>query len=142
VPSIYDFLARLLGTKPIRVRLASDAFTFRCGHSQSHVRPVVWCASAGPPKILAIGDDAPLHGAMLVELSSPQALALPLHVRKQGLTAVLARGFRGLGAEATIQRPEIIFENDTVLAAVFEGEQREALRKAALATGAIGSRFE
>ena len=103
---------------------------------------MVWCASAESSKLLAVGDDAPPQGAVLVDLSSPQALALPLHVRKQGLAAVLARGFRGLRAEATIQRPEIIFENDTVLAAAFAGDQRDALRKAALATGAIGSRFE
>jgi hypothetical protein len=42
----------------------------------------------------------------------------------------------------TIQRPEVVFHNDAVLAVGFDGRQREALRQAASDAGAFGSRFE
>jgi hypothetical protein len=82
--SVYDFLARFLGTTPIRVRLTPDAFIFQCGQTESHVRPLAWCSGAGvSAKILTVGDEVPLAGGLPVPLSSPEALALPLRVRQR-----------------------------------------------------------
>jgi hypothetical protein len=140
--SVYEWVARLLGTQPIRVRIATDAFTFHCGNSVCHVRPVVWCSDTGSAgKVLALGDEPPPPGALPVNLTSGQALHLPTKLRGEALKAVLARGFRGLGGEGTFQRPEVIFENDAVLTDAFGGQQRDALRQAASSAGAFGSRF-
>lgn len=139
--AFYELLAKLLGTKPIRVHLTSDTFIFRCGLTESHVRPVVWCA-ADSTTVLSVGDEAPPAGGLPVHLASSEAFALPFRVRQQALRAALARGFKTLQSEAAIQRPEIIFHNDDVLATAFEGQQRESLRLASLGLGAQGVRFE
>lgn len=141
--AFYELLAKLLGTKPIRVHLTSDTFIFRCGLTESHVRPVVWCAAAAASTtVLSVGDEAPPAGGLPVHLPSSEALALPFRVRQQALRAALARGFKTLQAEATIHRPEIIFHNDDVLATAFEGQQTESLRQASMRLGAQGVRFQ
>ncbi len=139
----YEFLARLLGTKPIHVTLTSDAFTFSCGDTRFHVRPQVWFDHTGSSgKVLAVGDQPPPAGAVAVEVTSPQVLAISREVRQKALEAVLFLGFKALAHTGTFQRPEIIFHSDSVLARGFDGQQREALRQAASVARAFGSRFE
>jgi hypothetical protein len=143
LPSVYEWLARLLGTQPIHVSLAAEVFRFSCGDSRVHIRPLVWVAHAGPAgRIVAVGDEPPPAGGIAVDLISSQDPTISLALRQKALEAVLFVGFKKLGGTGSIQRPEIIFHNDNVLAPRFENKQREALRQAALAARAFGTRFE
>jgi hypothetical protein len=143
VPSAYEFLARIFGTKPIRIRLAPDAFVFSQGESRNRIRPIVWfepAASSGP--ILAVGDQSPPPNAVAVDLAADGIAAIPVAQRERALEAVLRFGVKSLRNPATIavQRPEVIFENDELLAAAFDHKQREALINAV--GWAFGCRFE
>ena len=143
MPALYELLARLLGTKPIRVNLALDAFTFSCGDTTVHLRPLVWLEHAGPTaRILAVGYDAPPAGGIAVDLTSSHNAAISLAMRQRALEALLGVGFKKLAGTATFQRPEVVVRNDSILSQGFENEQREALRQAALAAHAVGVRFE
>jgi hypothetical protein len=137
--SLYEFLARPIGTKPIYVSLAVDAFTFSVGEARFHVKPQVWLNRVGPSTtIVATGDQLPPAGAELLQVMSPKALAVPPDVRQKALEAILFQGLKALAHAGTVQRPEIVFHNDAVLAGGFDCQQREALSKAASA--AFGER--
>jgi hypothetical protein len=137
--SAHELLARFLGTKPIHVSLAADAFTFSCGDIRFHVTPQVWLDRAGT--IVATGDQPSQAGVEPLNVTSAHGGVIPSAVRQKILEAILSLGFKALAPLATIQRPEVVFHNDAVLAAWFEGRQREALRQAVAATGGAGSRF-
>jgi hypothetical protein len=140
--SFYEPLARILNTKPIHVRIARDAFTFRCGDTEFHLRPLVWWSSADPKgKVLAVDGEPVPPAAVPLDLCAPDTLAVSMEVRQRALQAVLAYGFKRMSPEATFQRPVVVFEADVALAHPFEGQQREALRRAASAVGAFGSEF-
>jgi len=141
--SAYEFLARLIGTKPIHVTLASDAFTFSRGDTRFHVRPQVWLDRVGPSgAIVAIGDQPPPAGAEPLDVTSARVAVMAPGVRQKALEAVLFLGFKALQHPGTFQRPEVVFHNDALLAVPFDGQQREALRQAASAARAFASRFE
>jgi hypothetical protein len=134
-------LAELFGTKPIHV-LAPDAFVFSQGDSQSQIRPLVWFdRTRSSRRIVAAGEQSPPANAIAVHLIADGMLALPMAQREEALEAVLRVGIKSLRnpARIVIQRPEVIFENDELLAAVFEHRQREALAKAV--DWAFGCRF-
>ncbi len=68
--SVYELLARLLGTQPIHVSLAADVFTFLCRDTTVHIRPLVWVEHAGPAgRVLAVGDEPPPADGMAVDLT-------------------------------------------------------------------------
>jgi hypothetical protein len=138
--SAYELLARLIGTQPIHVSLAADAFTFSCGDIRFHVRPQVWLDRAGT--IVATGEQQSQAGLEPLNVTSAHVGVIPPAIRQKTLEAILSLGFKALAPVATIQRPEVVFHNDAVLAVVFDGRQREALRQAASAAGAFGIRFE
>lgn len=143
MPSAYEFLARIFGTKPIRIRLAAEAFVFSQGESRNQIRPIVWfepAASSG--RIVAVGDQSPPANAVAVHLLADGIAAIPVAQRERALEALLRFGIRTLRNPGTIavQRPEVIFENDKLLAAAFEHKQREALTRAV--DWAFGCRFE
>lgn len=133
MPSAYEFLARIFGTKPIHVRLAADAFVFSQGESRSQIRPIVWFERADSPGlIVAAGDQSPPPSGVAVHLISDGLSDVPVTQRERALEAILRFGIKALPnpARIPIQLPAVIFENDVVLAAAFEGRQRKALEKA------------
>lgn len=77
-----------------------------------------------------------------MDLTSADALPVPAEVRQAALEAVLFFGLKALAHTGTIQRPEVVFQNDGVLAKTFGNEQRQALSNAVSAARAFGSRFE
>lgn len=142
-PLLYAVFAKLLGTTPIHVRLAADAFTFSRGETRVHVRPLAWFDGADSSrKVVAVGDQPPPPRAFAVDLTSADALAFPAEVCQAALEAVLFFGLKALAQTGTFQRPEIVFQNDGVLAKTFGNEQRQALSNAVSAAHAFGSRFE
>jgi hypothetical protein len=142
VASLYEWLAWLIGTQPINVDLASDAFTFSRRDTRVNVRPVVWVEDFGQSsKIVAVGDEAPPAGAVRVDISSPLAVTLSSELRQRALEAVLIVGLKSLAHTGTFQRPEIIFHNDILLARGFDDEQRRALTQACVRARAFGTRF-
>jgi hypothetical protein len=143
VTLLYEFLARLLGTKPIHVNLSADAFTFSSGETRVRLRPLVWLEHDAPTApIVAIGNNSPPPGAIAVDLASSQVIRLPSSLRQRALEAVLFQGLKRLAHTGTIQRPEIIFHGDSVLAPAFDSHQRDALQQAASRARAFGIRFE
>ncbi len=141
--SLYEFFARLLGTKPIHVSLAADAFTFSRGDTRVQIRPLVWLEHEGATaRIVAIGDKPPPPGAIAVDLASSRVVRLPSPLRQRALEAVLFQGLKSLSHQGTIQRPEIIFHGDSILAPAFDSQQRDALEQAASRARAFGTRFE
>ncbi len=143
VRSLYDLLARVLGTRPIYVRLAPEAFLFACGDVQTHVRPVVWFDGVGASaKIVALGDQPPPAGAVPMDLAASPVETVPLALRQNGLNALIRFGLKSLGGTGTIQRPVVVFQNDAILARAFGNDQRRALAEAAAANKLAGTRFQ
>jgi hypothetical protein len=146
MPSAFELLARICGTRHIRIRLASDVFAFSQGESRSQIRPVVWFERADASwRIVAVGDQPPPtpSTAVAVDLVADRTGTVPV-IRERGLGAVLRFGIRSLPnpARIPVQRPEVVFEDDEFLAPAFSNEQRHALTRAVTAAGAVGCRFE
>jgi hypothetical protein len=131
--SAYEWLASVCGTQPIRVRLATQAFTFSHGDSRAELTPVVWFADSTDDKcIVAVGEDPVAAGAVSVDLMDQRVMSIPMARRQRALWAILHLGIKRLRnpARFAIQLPEVIFTNDQVLASAFDNQQRQALVQA------------
>ena len=143
MPTPYEKLAWVLGTKPVEINFAEDAFTFSCGDATIRVTPIVWLEQSDcAAQVVAVGDDPPQSPANPVYLTSAQIDTLPVATRQKALESLLDVGMRQLPSGRRLQRPVIVFRNDNILAHAFENEQREALRQVASAALAVEVRFE
>jgi hypothetical protein len=69
-------------------------------------------------------------------------MRLPSSLRQRALEAVLFQGLKSLAHTGTIQRLEITFHGDSVLAPAFDSHQRDALQQAASRARAFNTLFE
>jgi len=131
VRSAYEILASICGTKPIHIRFGANEFVFSWGPSQYRLKPLAWFDVTNPSshKIVGIDDQPSVPNVVAVHVIRD---AIPAAQRQSALEAVLAGGMKKLRnpARFAAQRPEVIFENDEVLAVAFDHQQRQALAKA------------